>query len=477
MKDFKESFKSKNLKLGGYSLLLSAIVIAIAIAVNYTVSALPSTLTKFDMTAVSKYTLSEQTEKIVRGIETDVTIYLIAASGEEDSTLTEILNRYRAMNDKIQIQYKDPALYPTFTQEYTGEAVSSNSLIVTSRLRSKVIQYSDIYVTDYSGYYTTGSVSQSFDAEKQITSAIHYVAASSLPKMYYLTGHGEAQLGSTMEGYIEDDNIELVSLSLLSEQHVPEDCDCLLINSPASDISQEEKALLLSYLESGGKMLILTGQTDTGLTNLYALGAEYGIEASNQIVFEGNSNYYYQYPYYLLPEKQSHTITAPIIDGNYYILQPIAHGLKIKENIRSTLEITGLLQTTDSSYAKADPQNAATLEQEEGDLKGPFYTGIAVTESFDEKETKLVWFSSSNMLDDPINTAVSGANSNLVLNAAGWMCDREETVSIRSVSLDAGPLVVTSGQKNLWTVILCVVLPVGTLAAGFVVWTKRRSRR
>ncbi len=477
MNNFKDTFKSKNLKIGGYSLLISAIVIAAAVAVNYIVSALPTTLTKFDMTATSQYTLSEQTEQIVKGLDTDITIYLIAGIGEEDTTITELLNRYKALNSKIKVEQKDPALYPAFTKTYTSDTVNSNSLIVVSDIRSKVIDYNSIYAADYSSYYSTGSVSYSFDAENQITSAINYVASSELPKMYYLTGHGEAQLSSTLQGYIEDDNVELISLSLLSESGVPEDCDCLLIYSPASDISEDEKAMLMTYMEDGGKMFIITGQTESDLTNLYAIGAEYGMEASNQIVFEGNSNNYYQYPYYLLPDKISHDITDPLIEGGYYILQPIAHSLKQIDNVRSTLEVTGLLETSSSSYAKNNPENASTLEKESEDAEGPFYTAMASIESFDDKETKLVWFSSVNMLEDSIDMAVSGANSNLFLNAVNWMCDREESISIRSVSLDSETLLVTDGQKSLWTVILCVVIPVGTIAAGFTVWNKRRKRR
>lgn len=477
MKHFKDTFKSKNFKIGGYSLLISVIVIAIAIAVNYMVAALPTTLTKFDMTATSQYTLSEQTEKILAAVDKEITIYLIASTGEEDSSIKELLNRYKSLSDKIKVEYKDPALYPSFTQSYTSDKVNNNSLIITSELRSKVIDYNSIYVTDYSGYYATGNASYSFDAENQITSAISYVTSSALPKMYYLTGHGEAQLSDTLQGYLKDDNIELASLSLLSEGSVPADCDCLLIYSPAKDISEDEKSMLLTYMEAGGKMFLITGQTESALANLYAVGAEYGIEASSRIVFEGNNNYYYQYPYYLLPEKDSHEITDPLINRGYYVLQPIAHALKKAGNLRSTLEVTGLLETTSSSYAKADPENASTLEKESGDTEGPFYTAMAASESFDDKEAKLVWFSSVNMLDDNIDTAVSGANSNLFLNAVGWMCDREETISIRSISLDSETLLVTDGQKSLWTVILCVIIPVGTVAAGFVIWTKRRKRR
>ena len=171
-----------------------------------------------------------------------------------------------------------------------------------------------------------------------------------------------------------------------------------------------------------------------------------------------------------------HEITDPLINGKYYILQPIAHGITLQDSYRSTLSITGLLKTTDSAYAKTNAK-ATTLEKESGDLTGPFYTGVAIAEAFDDKETKIVWFSSSSLLDENINQMVSGANYNLVLNSLGWMCDREETVSIRAVSLASEALLVTDLQKTVWSVVLCGILPLSVIVLGFVIWTKRRKRR
>lgn len=477
MSKFSKMFQTKSMKIGGYSLLISVVVIAIAIVVNYFVGELPSTVTKFDVSDSEMFTISEQTEKIVSSVDQDVTIYLIAVSGEEDTRITEVLGRYEAMNDKIKVVYRDPALYPNFVGNYTDETLSANSIIVESSLRSRVISYEDIYVTDTSSYYTTGSVSYSFNAENMISSAINYVTTEDLPILYSLTGHGEMEIGTSLQESIDNENIEVKSLSLLETESVPEDCDCLLISGPTSDISEEEATAISAYLENGGRMLLFTDFTENTLTNLLGLMENYGVTGSNNVVFEGNSDNSYMYPYYLLPTQGSHEITDPLINGNYHILQPLAHGITIQETYRSTLNITGLLNTTDSAYAKTDPNNAATLEKEDGDLDGPFYTGVAVSEAFDDKETRIVWFSSSSLLDQSINTFVSGANYNLVLNSIGWMCDREETISIRAVDLTQETLLVTDMQKNIWSVVLCFILPVSVIALGLIIWTKRRKRR
>lgn len=45
-------------------------------------------------------------------------------------------------------------------------------------------------------------------------------------------------------------------MNLLSEGAVPDDADCILINAPTGDFSDDEKDAVIDYLENGGKALI-----------------------------------------------------------------------------------------------------------------------------------------------------------------------------------------------------------------------------
>ena len=50
---------------------------------------------------------------------------------------------------------------------------------------------------------------------------------------------------------------------------IPEDCDLLLMYAPASDLSEDEVQMLTDYLGSGGKLMILLGDTSSAdLPNL-----------------------------------------------------------------------------------------------------------------------------------------------------------------------------------------------------------------
>lgn len=51
-------------------------VLAILIVLNVLVSALPSSLTKFDISATKLYSITSNTKVVVNALEEDVTIYM-----------------------------------------------------------------------------------------------------------------------------------------------------------------------------------------------------------------------------------------------------------------------------------------------------------------------------------------------------------------------------------------------------------------
>ena len=73
-----------------------------------------------------------------------------------------------------------------------------------------------------------------------------------------LEGHGEASLPSNLQSSIEKENITTESLNLLTEGEIPEDCQCLILFGPTADISQNEADIIETYLEQGGKMMLVT---------------------------------------------------------------------------------------------------------------------------------------------------------------------------------------------------------------------------
>lgn len=467
----------KYLKNGSYSFAISAIFVCVIIVINLIVGELPSKYTQLDVSEGKLYSIGDQTKEVLKGLEKDVTIYQIAQEGSEDETIANLLEKYADESKHVKVVKKDPVVNPKFVSEYTSEDISANSLIVVCGDRNKVIDYQNIYeasldYTTYS-YQTTG-----FDGEGQITSAIAYVTSEDLPILYTLEGHGEKELGSAIKEGIEKSNIQINSLNLLTEGTVPEDTDCLLINSPSTDISAEEKDAILEYLENGGKSMIFSDYTEEKLENFDSILENYGVKRADGIVFEGDTQRYgMQMPYYLIPEIQSTDASGDVASSGYMVLAPYAQGIQKLEEVRDTLTVESLLTTSDSSYSKTN-MNSDTLEKEAEDIEGPFDLGVSITETVGEdKETQIVYYSTANLMDNQINQLVSGGNAQMILSSLNWMTGSEEqtNVSIPSKNLQVSYLTLTAYDTSFWTICTIGLIPGFFLIVGFVVWYKRRK--
>lgn len=458
------------LKGGTYSLLMTGIVLAILVAVNVFVSVLPSSLTKYDMSATKLYSITSNTKVVVNALEKDVKIYWIVQADEEDAVLENLLSKYESLSDHIQVVKKNPDVYPTFASKYTSEEVANNSLIVECGEKSRYISASEIYVSQMAadGY----STETSFDGEGAITSAIDYVVSEELPKLYVLEGHGEAELPETFAKQIERENMETENFSLLNEDTVPEDADAILLYAPTTDISEKEKEILVDYVENGGKMMVAAGPTESGkLTNLYSILENYDVEAADGIVVEEDREYYaFQQPYILLPELQDSEITSPLAEENYYAILPIAQGLKVND---TTGRVTELLKTSETAFSKKAGYDLETYEKEEGDTDGPFALAVSIDT---EKDGQIVWFSSSLFLEDMYNSYSSGANLDMGMNTLSSLIGEREAVSIRSKSLNYNYLTIDESTASLLKTMMIGVFPIAFVVVGIVIMVQRRRK-
>ena len=476
-KYIKKGINKKTLKNGSYSVVLSVIFVVIIVVVNLIVDAFPSTYTELDVSDQQLFSIGDQTKDFLKELDKDVTIYQIAQSGSEDEVVSKLLKKYEEASDHIKVETKDPVVNPKFTSEYTDEEVSSNSLIVVCEDRSKVVDYNNIYESsiDYNTYsYTTSG----FDGEGQITSAISYVTSDNLPVLYTLDGHGEKSLDSTLQEDIEKANIEIKSLNLLTEESVPEDADCLMINSPSTDISEDERDAIIEYLENGGKAMIFSDYTEESMDNFDAVLENYGVERVDGIVIEGDAQHYaMQMPYYLLPDVSSAEAVSDFSSQGYFVLAPYAQGIRQLDNVRDTLTIESLLTTSDDAYSKTD-LNTETLEKTDEDIDGPFDIGVSITEEVDDdKTTQIVYYSTANLMDSQINQMVAGGNEQMITESLNWMCSTDEasTISIPSKSLEVSYLTVTAYDAAYWKICVMGLIPGVFLVVGFVVWLKRRK--
>lgn len=474
----KEQFGTRSSKVGSYSFFLTAIVLAILITVNYALSFLPDSYAQEDLTANQLYSISSQSKVLLSSLEEDITIYWIVAAGEEDEYVEKLLHNYEDYSSRINVEKKDPDLNPDFTNSYTDEEVYNNSIIVECGDKYRYISYEEMYEVSSTSYYSIYSSADEFSGEKLITSAISYCTTDELPVVHILEGHGEAELTSGFTDALEADNLETENLSLLNGDSVPDDVKCILINAPSTDISEQEKDMLIEFLEGGGRILILSGTNEEdALTNLNAVAGYYGISVIEGVVIEESQDHYvFNMPVLLMPDMESGDITDPLIEDNYHVIMPMAKALDVSEPDGDT-DVTPLLTSSEESFIKEEGYNIETYDKEDGDTGGPLTLAALVTKDIDdENQMQLVWTASSLMLEEAYNQYSSDANEDFVLNILEMMCEKDDSISVRSKSLTNEYLTISTSDSSFIKVMTIGIIPAAYLLIGVVVVVRRKRR-
>lgn len=470
------SMSTRKIKTGVFSLGFVAVAVALTVIINLFAGEIPSTYTAIDVTSSKLYSLTEDTKKFLKELDSDVTIYVIASEQNVDSTVSETLKRYADSSSHIHVEYKDPSVNPTFYQQYTDGNISMGSLIVVSGEVSRVIDYSELFETsvDYSTYsqQTTG-----YDGEGQITSALQYVTNDSMPVIYEIQGHGETSLSGNFLTAIEKANVTLESINLLETDTVPADAQAVIINGPTSDFSEDDAQKIITYMQGGGNVLITADyQAEGEMANFASVLSEYGISLVKGPVAEGDSGKYYQNPFYLLPDVVSTEFTSSV--GNNYVFVPYAQGMTYPEDTEDTT-YTALMTTSEDAVAKTDAAQATTYDYEEGDTKGPFTLAVAAKRTIDDETTgQLVVFGSKELFTDNADQMVSGTNSGVFADVLSNFVTTDDmgSIVIPVKSYEVSQLTVAAFTAMFAGMSIIILLPLLLLIIGIVIWARRRKR-
>lgn len=473
----KTALNGRVFRSGLYSAAITAAVLVLAVLVNLLVRALPAKYTTFDLSEAGLYTLSDSSAQVAQGLTQDVTIYYLCETGNEDQIISKLLDKYTSESSYITWEIKDPAIYPTFAAQYGAQDAASGSLILVSGEQSVVLDASDLYDYDYSDYYTTGSYRVTFSGESKITSAIYRLTSGEQKHAYYTTNHGEQTLTDTLTSALENQNLTLTGLDMLSDS-IPEDCDLLIINNPVQDFASagalvDEMSDLRGYLSRGGKLLITTDSYNR-TPNLDALLAEFGLSRTEGLVVEGDSSHSMNgYPTYLLPDYASAVESGVLdnVDKNRGVLLQMAQGIALTETEDVISE--ALLTTSAEAYSKTAGYEMTTLTQEDGDPDGPFT--LAAYARNENTEAEVIWIDCGNMDNEGIYPMLPG-NVTFLQACATTLAFEESTTLIESKALEAAPLEVSNSTSVALGLTFVIILPAAVLAAGAVVVLLRRRK-
>lgn len=476
----KKDMKTRKFKMGGYSLIVTVLFVAVVIILNIGVSKLPVSMIQKDITSDKVYEISDLSKSIAEKLDEEVIIYWIVTEGKEDVNLQHFLERYDELSGYIKIERVDPTQYSKFVNDIAMaenlDTVTDNSLYIVCAERARFIKRDMLYSKDYVDGYGS-DVELYFYGDSCITSALDYVAFGTSANMYILNGHGEGIMSSDYVQAIEKLNINIKDLSIVTEGTIPEDADILFLCAPEGDISREEEALIFDFLKKGGKLMAVTYPTDGDEHhNIEELMNYYGVTAVRGYVMEGDSSLIAgNTPAVMITGYTDHKIVEPIANAGYYVMLFAPQGLVVNSDLRDTLSVTPLLISSPSAYIKSKMTNS--YDKKDGDITGQFAYAVAIDETVDGVNSKIVWVASDAILDDNMNEMVSGGNQEVLLNSLSYLTQGEDgNLAIHPKNLKYEYLFFNGSQGTILSIIVIGVIPLIYGCIGLVIYFKRKKK-
>src|SRR6478672_7326278 len=204
------SFSGRQARLG--SLAAGSVVVAILFAINYLSSRHNR---RWDLTAAKQFSLSDQTKKVLQGLDKPIHIRVFDRS-DGFQRFRERLDEYQYASKQISVEYVDLEKQPTLANELK-------------------IQTPGTVVIDYEG--RTERVTS--DGEQELTNGLIKVIQGKTHKVYFVGGHGEHapdtndRTGySTIAASLKNDNFETDNIVLAQQKSVPDDASVLVVAGP-----------------------------------------------------------------------------------------------------------------------------------------------------------------------------------------------------------------------------------------------------
>ena len=476
--DVVRSLGRRQLKYGSNTLVLVVTVLGILGVLNYLAV---RHSTRIDLTKDQRYSLSDQTHKVLAGLKDDIKITYFQRSRDMTRGQDQ-LREFQALSSRLKTDFVDPVQSPAKAQAYDVRGPWPILVIERGDKREKI----------------------SNDGEQDITNALIKITRESKKTVCLVEGEGErsgedsGERGfSGAKSSLTKALYEVKGVFLMREKTVPKDCTILVVGGPEKDLLPETTAAIRDFVKQGGKALVMVeAELKDSYPNLVALLKDWNIEAGKDVVvdvsgmgqlfgFSELAPLAIEYPYHAITKD----FRLPTLYGG---ARSVAAGKGSVEGVTAQ----DLVKTSEQSWAESDLKLKGPIKFDEGpDHKGPVSLAAVATvkgptpaptptpspapspaptpeEPKAAPEGRVVAVGDA----DFASNALLGfqGNQDFFLNVVAWLAEDADLISIRPKEPENQALFLSRQVQQNVAWMALVILPGLFVIAGVVSWWRRR---
>jgi len=452
--------KARQTKYAAYAAIYVLVVIAIIATANVLANRYDKS---YDTTANKRYSLSDQTAKIVKGLKQDATItYFDQPRGFRAAK--DQLDLYSNLSPKVHVKYVD--------------ADKENMLAREAGIKN----YGTAIVQIGANKQEAKGLN-----EEGITGAFIRDLKNTTRTVCFVTGSGEHQIDdSGRSGYSQfkellgKDEYVAKSINLLQKAEIPTDCTVLVVAGPSGDYQQPEVDAIKKFVEDGGRALFMldpplkVGRSEISDNDaLTSVLKNWGVSVDKDLILDMN-------PIGQLAGLGPQVALVTSYDSHPIVSEmkgtatgfPLSRSLDVKNGDKTTVQ--KLFGSSESSLATEKLNSPEVNPSDPKNKKGPLTIAAAgnYNTGKENSQGRFVVIGSSAWAANSFLRF--NGNRDLALNAMNWLSSDEDLISIRPKEPEDRRITLTRAQMNWVRTISQFLLPLIVVFAGVSVWWRRR---
>jgi ABC-type uncharacterized transport system involved in gliding motility auxiliary subunit len=452
--------KARQTKYAAYAAIYVLVIIAIIATANVLANRYDKS---YDTTANKRYSLSDQTVKIVKGLKQDATItYFDQPRGFRAAK--DQLDLYSNLSPKVHVKYVD--------------ADKENMLAREAGIKN----YGTAIVQIGANKQEAKGLN-----EEGITGAFIRDLKNTTRTVCFITGSGEHQIDdSGRSGYSQfkellgKDEYVAKSINLLQKAEIPNDCTVLVVAGPSGDYQQPEVDAIKKFVEDGGRALFMldpplkVGRSEIADNDaLTGVLKGWGVTVDKDLILDMN-------PIGQLAGLGPQVALVTSYDSHPIVSEmkgtatgfPLSRSMDVKNGDKTTVQ--KLFGSSESSLATEKLNSPEVNPSDPKNKKGPLTIAAAgnYNTGKENSQGRFVVIGSSAWAANSFLRF--NGNRDLALNAMNWLSSDEDLISIRPKEPEDRRITLTRAQMNWVRTISQFLLPLIVVFAGVSVWWRRR---
>jgi ABC-type uncharacterized transport system involved in gliding motility auxiliary subunit len=413
---------------------------------------------EWDVTRSARNTLAQPTLDVLRQLDGPLTVtaYAVAqdaSGGNVHKIIEERLRPYRRAKPDLELKLVDPREDPKRAE--AAGIRTPNELVIEYRKRSEHMPISEF-------------------SEQAFANVLMRLVRGSASLVLWLEGHGERKLDGIANHdlgefgrQLQQRGLKINSVNLALAQEVPSNAGLLVIASPQTDLQPAEAEKIRRYIQAGGNLLWLIDPEP--LHGLQPVAEMLGLVLTPGTVVDPSLKPRSGPPVFAVATSYAqHPITAAF---RYNTMFPYARQIGLSES--EDWRISPLIEVAQRGWVEMDKLDDKPTFNSARDLPGPVNIAAAFERTAGDKQQRIIVVGNGAFLS---NTYLGNAgNLQLGIAMVNWLAAEDDLVAIDPRPAADSRIEIDQMTLYLIAFAFLLVLPLGFVLTGVLIWWRRRK--